>query len=220
MKQPKCPGFTLVEILIVLTLFSLILVLVFSALHTSSLSWQASERQIEVNEDQRLVITFIKRQVAHTIPLLQLNKRNSNLLFKGEEDSLQFVSTLPAHRGGGGLYLLTLLADKDITLYYQKISDDITLSLEMDDEQIKSQVLISNIKAIEFRYYGREKTKDSPDWHEQWIEQKNLPDLISLRIISKSSADSWPEILVPVRNQFYGGQPQFTLHNKKDSSPI
>jgi len=184
-------GFTLVEILIALTLFSVILVLVFSALHTSNLTWQASERQIEANEDQRLVIAFIKRQLSQVVPLLQLDGKENNLVFKGEEDQIQFVSALPAHRGGGGLYLLSLQADKDLTLHYQMVTSDIALATETDDEKIKSQILIADIDDLEFRYYGREKINDTPAWHHQWQNQKRLPELISLRITNSVRGTSY-----------------------------
>jgi general secretion pathway protein J len=213
-------GFTLVEILIALTLFSVILVLVFSALHTSNLSWLASEQQVKKNEEQRLVLTFIKRQLSQVVPLLQLDGKKNNLLFKGEQDSIQFVSALPAHRGGGGLYLLTLRADEDLTLYYQIVTTDIELETELDDEKIKSQLLIADIEEIELSYFGSEKVDDTPSWRDQWEDQKRLPDLIRMRILAKDPFDFWPEVLVPVRTQVSRGQAQFTLQNKKGPSRI
>jgi len=213
-------GYTLIEILIALTLFSVILMLVFSALHTSSKSWIASEQQIAANEDKRLILTFIKRQLSQVVPLLQINGKKNNVVFKGEQDSLRFVSALPAHRGGGGLYLLTLRADEDLTLYYQIVTTNIDLATDLDNEKIKSQVLIADIDKIEFSYFGSEDTDDTPTWYEQWENQKQLPDLISLRIRSKDSSEFWPEVLIPIRTQVSRGLPQFTLYNIKDASRI
>jgi general secretion pathway protein J len=207
-------GFTLVEILIAMTLFSVILVLVFSALHTSNKSWLASERQIETNEEQRLVLSFIKRQISQTVPLLQLDGKENTLVFKGEEDSLQFVSSLPAHRGGGGLYLLSLSVDEGLTLHYQVVTSDIELVDELDDEKSKEQLLIANIDKIAFSYFGSEISNETPVWRDQWTDQKRLPDLVSMRITSKSASDYWPEVVIPVRTQISRGQPQFTLQNK------
>lgn len=211
-------GFTLVEILIALALFSVTLLFVFNALYTSNRSWLASERQIEANEEQRLVMTFIKRQLSQVVPLLQLDGRSNNLIFKGERNELRFVSALPAHRGGGGLYLLTLQADKNLTLYYQIVTTDISLEIELDDEKIKSQDLISDIDKIEFSYFGSEQPNETPAWHERWEDQKRLPDLISMRITGKDDSDFWPEVLIPVRVQVSRGEPQFTMHNKKSAS--
>ena len=213
-------GFTLVDILISLTLFSVILVLVFSALYTSNKSWIASVRQIEANEEQRIVLTFIKRHLSQMTPILRLDGKENNLVFKGEENSIHFVSSLPAHRGGGGLYLLTLQLDKDLILRYQIVTTDIDFETEPYSEKVKSQILISDIEDIKFSYFGSEKRNDVPGWHGQWKDKKRLPDLISLLITSKNSTHYWPEVLIPVHTQTITGQPQFTLQNKKTASRI
>ena len=208
-------GFTLIEILIALTLFSVTLILIFSGLNTTSRSWLASERQIEKNEIQRLVIAFVKRQLGQTVPLIQLDGKKNNLLFKGTQHSLQFVSALPAHRGGGGLYLLNLEVDMGLNLQYQMMSSDVGITSAFSGDNIHSQSLIPNIDTITFSYFGSEQQDEIPSWHKQWENKNRLPDIISMRLTSTDLTTYWPEIRVPVRTQTSRGQAQLTINNKK-----
>ena len=55
-------GFTLVEVVVALTLFSLSLALLYSGLDMSAQNRGASERHVERNENLRLADAFIRRQ--------------------------------------------------------------------------------------------------------------------------------------------------------------
>ena len=69
LSKQQVTGFTLVEILIAMTLFSFTLVLIFSALYSTSRTWQISNRQIDTNDEQRLELAFILKQISKAIPL-------------------------------------------------------------------------------------------------------------------------------------------------------
>ena len=60
------PGFTLLELLISLTIIGLILVIVFGALRIGARAWEKGERDVETHQIQRIVLDNMKRQIAST----------------------------------------------------------------------------------------------------------------------------------------------------------
>ena len=61
-------GFTLIEVLLGMSLLSLILVLLFSTVFTANRSWASTERRIAQNDELRLVAAFIQTRLAQQSP--------------------------------------------------------------------------------------------------------------------------------------------------------
>lgn len=218
--KKQARGFTLVEILIAMTLFSFILVLIFSTLYSTSRIWQTTDRQIDTNDEQRLEISFIRKQISQAIPLSLIDGKENKILFKGETDAIHFTSSLPAHRGGGGLYFLSLLlsgnnAHQDLTLRYQPARPDRDLFNNPDNEEIKTMSLITDIEDVEFFYYGSEDKDDESRWYSQWDIKDRLPKLVKVQITSVDNKQYWPALVIPIHSQALKGQPQLTMHISK-----
>ncbi len=210
----KNSGFTLIEVIIAMTILSLILVLLFSTLYTANRNWQSTERKITQNDELRSVEHFIQRQLSQTIPLMWVSKTERRLVFEGKSDELRFTSSLPAHRGGGGIQIITLKVIQTdninhLDLYYRNANADSSPFEEnKDDEQI---TLLENISNIELSYFGSDKINDEPVWRDVWDNKQQLPYLISLKVHAVDKSHDWPEIKVPVHVNYINGQPQFVL---------
>ena len=59
-------GFTLLELLISLTIVALIVVIIFGALRIGIRAWEKGEKDVDVRQRQRIVLDLIKRQLAST----------------------------------------------------------------------------------------------------------------------------------------------------------
>jgi len=212
----RAHGFTLVEVLVAMTLLSLVLVTLYSGLYSAGQSWQAGERQIKANENQRLELAFLQKKISSAIPLTLYDAQYNKVLFEGEEDSISFVSTLPSHRGGEWVYLITLRpveqdSGKVLELAYEPIRTIMDLP---DDESTDATVLtlIENLGIIEFRYFGSERINLEPDWYSTWEVHDRLPDLVEIRIKMAGANEYLPDMLVPLRTQTMRGQPQQILY--------
>ncbi len=217
MNKRMARGFTLVEVMVAVTLFSLVMVMIFNGLHSSSLSWRAGERQIAQNDTQRLELAFLRKLLSQAVPLILIDGDENPLLFKGEEDTVYFVSKLPSHRGGGGLYLLSLhVSQQDdrhtLTMTYQPATPAIDLSDHLDSEHASSLDLIENIETLTLSYYGDKDDIDEADWHDDWDSNVRLPELISIQIETSQARRFWPELVIPIHNQAIKGQPQFSMY--------
>jgi len=217
----KHTGFTLIEVIIAMTLLSLILVLLFSTIFTANKSWQSTERKIAHNDETRIVAQFIQRQVTQMTPLLWFDNKKRKLIFSGKNNEISFTTTLPAHRGGGGVQLVTLKINNTddmnhLDLYYSHASGDV---FPIENDNFEQVTLLEDIEDIEFAYFGREKADQTPQWQDEWQNDQFLPLLISIKIQGTEKNQDWPELKIPFHSHFVGGQPQFVLR-KTSQSPI
>ncbi len=213
-------GFTLIEVLIAMTILSLILVLLFSTIFTANRTWAATERKISHNDELRFIAQFIQKNLSQNTPLLWVDRNERKLLFIGEKDELYFTSGLPSHRGGGGIQAITLTINKledkqQLSLFYEYIDPE---NKPFEDlEKANRVVLLDNIDRIELSYYGKENSEDSAAWHERWENDDLLPELISLIVYPERSEQAWPEMIIPIHVDYVRGQPQFMLNAQQNS---
>jgi len=73
-------GFTLLELLISLSIVGLILLIVFGALRIGSRAWEKGERDVEAHQRQRIVLGLIKQQLA-SASLLEIKDRGPEAVF-------------------------------------------------------------------------------------------------------------------------------------------
>jgi len=211
----RSAGFTLVEVLVGLALLGFILVMLFSGLHTTSRTWEAGNRQVDANEDHRVALSFIRKQISQAVPLLYVETDSNHMIFHGGSESLQFVSRLPSHRGSTELYLVSLaLAESgqgqsELSFAYRPLMPE--TNIYAVDARTVSQALISNVAAVTFSYFGSPLPTDPAAWHNVWDNQKVMPDLIHLRIESDLPENDWPELFVRIPAQMTPAQSQMIL---------
>ncbi len=203
-------GFTLIEVLIGMTLFSLVLVLIFSGLHSISRSWQAADVQAEDNDNYRLVMSFIRRQLSQARPILYFDGEDNPVIFDGNNDNLRLVTPLPSHRGGYGLYLVSFyLNENTLELSYQPLY---TLKEWPSEEHYKSNrtALINNVTDLDFDYFGYAENSKIASWHDSWRSRKQLPMLVRVKLLN-DDIDQWPEQIIQIPTNIEQSQPQLTL---------
>ncbi len=207
-------GFTLIEVLLGMSLLSLILVLLFSTVFTANRSWASTERRIAQNDELRLVAAFIQTRLAQQSPLFWADQDEPDLLFIGRQDELHFTAGLPAHRGGGGLQALTLKlsragGDRQLALYFQPVTTE--LKPFANSNGAERVVLLDKTERIELAYYGREEIEAESTWRAEWQHAELLPDLISLRVYPAAGGRAWPQMIIPIYADPVKGQPHNVL---------
>lgn len=209
-------GFTLLEVLVALVLLSLILMLLYGGLFTGARSSRAGELQARENEDKRLVLSFIRWRVGEAVPLLQLDRQEERVLFIGEDSSLQFVSHLPAHHAGSGVYFVKIEAqDNELALKYLPLARDKDLFAEDVFVAAEEIILLQHVETIDLDYFGRDTLDAAPAWRDDWDNKGRLPELIRFQVIADAPG-SWPPLVIALRSQAVRGQPQLTLHREED----
>jgi len=82
--NPRAQGFTLLELLIGMTLVGFILSLLFAGLNLGTRSWEAGEKRMVTSSRQAVVVGFIRRALEQTYLLRWRMDDEDQLAFAGE----------------------------------------------------------------------------------------------------------------------------------------
>jgi general secretion pathway protein J len=215
-----CGGFTLLELLIALTLVALILVQLFGGLRLASRAWDSVEQRTARNDELRLAAGFVRRALTQARKIDWPVEGRSYALFWGNPTQMEFVTPLSEYVGLGGLYLVRIARldrgeGSDLVMQRWLLHPDILeggseippwhplepvpLDLEPGDlgeGAYGATVLASDVGEIGFDYFGVAQPRgDEAQWLAEWKEQNALPLVVRMGF---GEAGEWPDILVPL----------------------
>lgn len=216
-------GFTLIELLIGMTMLGLIMLLLFSSLHMTGKSWSLARNKIDRTNEFRIATHFISTRIQQAIPIVWLDKKKREVAFKGTENEINFVSSLPSHRGGGGLHLLTmkLIEIEDQTKLVLQYQSAITTEQSFDgfdSDLYETTVIADNINKLEFSYFGKPDKDSDPKWMDEWNITEQLPQIVRVNISSYEPEQNWPELQIVIHSRFVNGQAQFIQYPQGKNS--
>ncbi|MES2932265.1 MAG: prepilin-type N-terminal cleavage/methylation domain-containing protein [Pseudomonadota bacterium] len=205
-RQHRCrsaAGFTLLEMLIAMTLLGFILALLFGALRLGSRSWDAGETRSIQSTHMALTQAFLRRELSQIHPFRWKRKADTDLAFVGEANVIKMVAPVVARLGPGGLYLVSLeLSRPDSGEGAQLIMKRAIPDLESVDfsalDEAEKVVLAEQVESLELAYFGSETAEAEPQWHQQWDSKdvpRRLPYLIRLKL-KFMDGHSWPDLVI------------------------
>ncbi len=211
-------GFTLVELLVAISVFSLVIVLLFAGFRLANRGWDTSIKLVEKVERPRLAHGFIRRYLESAVPLWRQEDSESVLLFSGTEDSLRFVSGMPAHLGEGGLYVI------DLAVKEEEGKEKLLFSRSMAHPDLREEsivpepeitTLVEEALDISFAYFGAEEEDGEDEWMQLWEITEWLPKLVRLTV--RDEDGRWMDLVVPIFTRTAGPKPKY---DRKDRDAI
>lgn len=206
-------GFTLVEVLIGITILGFILLLTFSSLYSAGKTWATNENKTNQIDEMRLASNFLRQYIQQTIPLIWISSNGRQIAFQGKHNEIDFVSPLPTHRGGGGLYLLAVKtirqADSTNLVLQYKLTTPQNQSFEFaaDDSQ-ETAVLAEDVDELSIAYFGKLAHESKAQWYTEWRSADVLPRMIRIRIASSTDHTQWPDLYISIPAQAQDGRPE------------
>lgn len=194
-------GFTLLELLIALSLVALISTLLYSSLRTAAMTWERTKDRSETFEEARLVQEFLNTSLRQAVPVERGGKHQKGLWFDGSARRLEFAGVLPLHRGVGGVYLLRLGvsgfgAHQNLTFRYRLLRD---AAARPHPRWQRTKVLLDGLNNVNFSYYGSRKAGSRPVWQADWHAVDHLPQLVRLRYAS--ATEGRVDLILPLEAQ-------------------
>lgn len=193
-------GFTLVELLIAITLTGLILVAMYSGLRLGTRASETAERYAAASEEQRAIQGFLRRQLSQIYPLLFEEEGEREVLFSGERQSIYYAVVSPVRGELGGAYMAGLElrpSPRGRQLVYRywpaqpELEDPFT-----PPPDAPAKVLLEGVTKLEFGYYGKQ--EGVLGWEDTWNETLRLPRRVRLRLGTRR-LKAWSELVVPIR---------------------
>jgi general secretion pathway protein J len=199
-------GFTLVELLVGLTLFSLLSVLLFGGFRFGLRAWESGGDRIDRTQRVELAQSLLRRELNQArLPKLAAAAQDRGTLsaFTGTRNAVTFIAPLPTHSGAGGLYVVSLTEQRAgqhtyLSLAWQLFRPDEigTQPFQADDEA----AVIEDIASLQFAYYGRSDRDQPPAWLDRWIGQRTLPQLIRVRVgFPVGDPRRWTDLVIAPR---------------------
>lgn len=195
-------GFTLLELLISLTLLGLILVLLFGGLRLSVRSWDSVQMKVDNLNSVRSVESFLRREMERIYPYRLKSATAQRFAFVGERYKVKFVAQLPSRVGVGGLYAIAL--DLEQTGNGRRLTwRHVPMAPEMRDfsalDSAKEMVLVgtelNTVDDIWLTYFGRENESAGPRWVDRWDSTVTMPQLIRIQV-RFADGSQWPDFVV------------------------
>jgi general secretion pathway protein J len=194
-------GFTLIEVLIAMTLLSLMVVLLFSSLKICADSWEKGESKITDVNEVAVVYNFFQRHLSEANPLWDdfSSEERTTFSFQGKAQSLQFISAFPASADRSGLQLFSIdLQEED---HDQVIKVTITpfFPVAEGEEWHKEEVtLIKHVDEFSMAYFGSIDGVSEGTWETEWLDKEVLPRLVKINIKLENGI-FWPEMVIGLK---------------------
>ncbi|OHC26783.1 MAG: hypothetical protein A2Y50_01045 [Pseudomonadales bacterium RIFCSPLOWO2_12_59_9] len=209
-------GFTLVELLVALTLATLVTMLAYGGLHVALRSWNAAELREQNMELRYLSQALLRRLLESPIASgVRDDEGVQQAAFYGEEQGLIFVAHLPALDDGEQLYWVQLVQNKQLgeqglswqlELRYMPFKEETKvnwrlLAQTLDEEGERQSLLEGEPGAWRFGYLER-LAEGQLEWQTEWQQRPGLPLLLRLSPPRRQQGGS-PELLVAPREMAY-----------------
>ena len=199
----RAQGFTLIELVLALTILGTMLLLLYSGLSFALRSWDAGDINGRLTVDRRIGANFLRREVSELFPMRWKDPTTLRLAFEGDTDHLRFVSARPAGIATGGLSLVAINVEADPK--NPRLHNLVMRRAMPDDEQkdfapvekADSSILIPDVDSVSFSYFGAENDFAEPAWTDSWKFQNRIPLMIRLRV-KTTDGTALPEMVMKV----------------------
>ena len=206
--SPRCcaqaaAGFTLVELLVAITLLGMLAALVFGGFRFGNRAWERAQAHVDHASEIQLAQSFLRRRLGTAAPVRKRDEgREQHLEFDGEASRLSFVTVMPVHRGTGGYARLELEFKRtaeagELLLTWRPYRFGSQADADEDEGDVRA--LLRQVDEVTFAYYGpRRDDRDEPlTWSSSWRERRQLPRLIRVRLkFANGDRRHWPELVV------------------------
>ena len=191
-------GFTLVEVLLAVTLMTLILSATVSALRTFGNTQNSLERVITRVDEIRAVSTFLRNAFAATV-VTEMSTMTLGPEDTGGQDGgyfsmkdsseVRWRSTAKFGEDYGGSYFFRVYAADDQLLLQWQLADARTPG-SWQDKPVR--VLLENLESFSVSCWSRVDGK----WRSVWNSSGSIPDKVKFEI--RSSQRYWPDLIMRV----------------------
>jgi general secretion pathway protein J len=207
-------GFTLLELLIAITLLAMLAVGIWSVLSISIRSWSRGTDAIDINQRHRSTLDMVQKQIASMYPLYAPISRDTNMqssvIFSGTENSLRFISLSSLQLfDDSGLMIVSyemdrdaegnaFLAEKEMRYTGQSL-DELVLSTS------RSISIFDDLQSCNFEYYDPGDADNPAQWVVEWDGSalQRLPAAVRMTMIAQDSQAGTinRQIIIPLHAQ-------------------
>ncbi|MFL1502565.1 prepilin-type N-terminal cleavage/methylation domain-containing protein [Pseudomonas sp. O64] len=168
-------GFTLLEILVVLSLLSVLLMLVGGALLGANRAVAKAQRYTTSLDEMRAAQQFLRTAISEALPLdVTEDDSQTDGFFLGTPERLQFVATLPGVLGGGIQRFTLQQREQQLQVAFSQLESHTNIA------RSEPQVLLKNVAGLQFSYRGVSPLGQATGWISEWPWPRRLPAAVRI----------------------------------------
>lgn len=191
-KLNRAAGFTLLELIISISLFAIIVLIVAGAASLGYRSFSSGERKLNAIERLRSSLTIIDAQVQSGVPLTLEDGGVKQYYFMGEQDALKFSTNYSIWGGQKGYVIVNYRVEADDRGKRTLFATEYKVGMENTQET----KLLEGFDEITFDYFKQDATEEEGEWISQWIDEEMMPTRIRINLVQGSKSLSY---IMPVR---------------------
>lgn len=164
-------GFTLVELLVVITILGILMSVAFGSVRAGSKSMAAGVARADQTEETRASGDFLRRRFAQLAPLMWQVGDDEEVALTGDGGTVEFITTAPAAATGSGLMIARLVierADDGVEVWFGVAPYDPGNTERREQIAVSKTRLISDLATARISYFGVQEEKGMPDWYDSW----------------------------------------------------
>ena len=177
----KQVGFTLIEVMLALTLFALLGTILYGAISLGHRAVEKTEASFEKNQKLRSAVDLLGTYIRSSYPY-RLSPQDPTLFYSGEETELSFVSAVSLTMGGRGLAKIHLSWDgQDDGAGVLQVEEQVPMRVSDDSGGYTNSIVLTD-QIASFRLTYLDPQNEKQDWVERWdpAERKTLPRAVRL----------------------------------------
>lgn len=171
-------GFTLLELLISITLLGLIVVAIGGSIRLGITSVEKGERQIEKSERFRSVYMLLDRQISSMVKALHDEDGEKVVWFEGNSEACSFLSERSLWGRKSALALVTYRFSPDEEGAVALVESE---KIPWAEEGVREYTLLSGLSQGGFRYLDTNSDGDK-EWVEEWVAKDHFPEAVGVQI--------------------------------------
>jgi general secretion pathway protein J len=191
-KTERNSGFTLLELIISITLVAIIVLIVAGAASLGYRSFSSGEKKLNEIERLRASLIIIDAQIQSGVPLTLEDGGVKQYYFVGEKDSLKFSTNHSIWGGQKGYVIVSYKVETDDQGKKRLIASEYKVGMENQ----KETRLLEGFKEITFDYYRQDAVDEEGEWVTQWEDEEMMPTRIRLNLLWGANSLSY---IIPVR---------------------
>jgi general secretion pathway protein J len=203
-RRPRAArGFTLLELLVAMTLLGLLAGLLFGGLSFGVRVWEKGDAELQKMAELQIAQGLIRRLISRArISDLAEIEDDDAAMFEGTADAVRFVGPAPAQSLPGGLYRLSLRADDEsgksrLVMSWRLLDPDARKAGADENKDENVVVLVENIAGVSFGYFGAAQEDGDSQWRDRWEDTPGLPQLVRIDVtFPEGDKRVWPELVV------------------------
>ncbi len=190
-------GFTLLELLVTISLLALLSLVLFGGLSFGVRAWDGSAAHGAGMDEMRVVQSLLQREIEQAWPAyVSTDPVNPVIDFSGSPASVNFLAPAPQAMQMPGRARITLAAERDGA----HLALVMRARPELATSGAWSETLLRNLAGVRFSYFGAATPGGPLAWRGSWPAGKTFPQLVRVQVdFPKGDNRLWPDLIVAPR---------------------